>query len=84
MLQVTARSPNGSAFKMAQRTLLSAFRKGSTLLPVVLRTMSSVGDSYAPVRPLRYPRDGGHQDLTRIGRDMYRAMGRYAAKTPGA
>ena len=80
MRQIAARSPNDSAFKIAQRTLLSAFRGGSAFLPAVLRTMSGVGDP--PVRPLRYPRDGGRQDLTRIGRDMYRAMG--ADETPGA
>lgn len=76
MRQAVTRSPNGPAFGMAQQPLLSVFRGGRAFLPAVLRVMSSAGDCHAPVRPLRYPRDAGHQDLTRIGQDMYRAMGR--------
>ena len=63
---------------------LSAFRRKRSLLSTVLRTMSSAGDCHAPARPLRYPRNAGHQDLTRIGRDMYRAMGWHAPKPPDA
>ena len=81
MRQAVTRSPNGPAFRAAQQPLLSAFRGRRAFLPAVLRIMSSAGDCYAPARPLRYPRDAGHRDLTRIGQDMYRAMGRYATKT---
>lgn len=81
MRQAATRSPNGPAFRTARQPLLSVFRGGRAFLPAVLRTMSSAGDCHAPVRSLRYPRDAGHRDLTRIGQDMYRAMGRYATET---
>lgn len=80
---LTARPAGGGASRRG-RMLLSAFRGERSLLSAALRTMSSAGDCQAPARPLRYPRDAGHQDLTRIGRDMYRAMGRHAVETSGS
>lgn len=80
---MTAR-PTGGAASGRGRMLLSAFRRERGLLSAALRTMSSAGDCQAPARPLRYPRDAGHQDLMRIGRDMYRAMGRHAGETSGS
>ena len=53
-------------------------------LLAALGTMSSAGDFHAPVRTLRYPRDTGHRDLTRVGPGMYRAMERHAVETSGA
>ena len=84
MRATTARPSSGSTSGSVRQVLLSAFRRERTLLSAALRTMSSVGDCHAPARPLRYPRDAGHQDLTRIGRDMYRAMGWHPSKTPDA
>lgn len=43
-----------------------------------LRTLSGAGDFHARVTVPLYPRDAQHQDLVRIGQDMYRAVGRYA------
>lgn len=81
MHAATARPPSGSVSGSGRHLLLSAFRRERTLLSAALRTMSSGGDCHAPARPLRYPRDGAHQDLTRIGRDMYRAMGWHGSET---
>ena len=83
MHQATARAPNSLTFGMERRTLVSEFRGGHACLPATLRIMSGAGDFHAPVRRLRYPRNAGHRDLTRIGQDMYRAMERYAAEAPG-
>ena len=80
MHRITARSSNS----FTRWTLVSALRGESAFLLAALRTMSSAGDFHAPVRPLRYPRDTGHRDLTRIGQDMYRAMERHAVETSGA
>ena len=80
MRRIAARSSNG----FMRSTLVSAFRGKSAFLLAALRTMSSAGDFHAPVRPLRYPRDAGHRDLTRIGQDMYRAMERHAVETSDA
>ena len=84
MHRIAARSPVSSASKVVRRTLLSMFRRERAFLPAALRTISSAGDCYAPARPLRYPRDAGHRDLIRIGKDMYEAMGRYAVEKNGA
>lgn len=72
-----------AASRVARRMLLSMFRGERAFLTVVLKTISSAGDCYAPARPLRYPRDACHQDLTRIGKDMYTAIGWYAAEKNG-
>ena len=80
MHRIAARSPGGPASGAERRMLLSMFRGERAFLPALLRTMSSAGDCYAPARPLRYPRDAGHRDLTRIGADMYKAMGRYTVE----
>ena len=84
MRQTTARAPRGPVSGTTRRMPPSAFHGEHALLRAVLRTMSSGGDCHAPARQLLYPRDAGHRDLTRIGGDMYRAMGRYAVETPGA
>ena len=81
MQATTARPSSSSTSGSVRRVLLSAFRRERTLLSAALRTMSSGGDCHAPARPLRYPRDAAHQDLTRIGRDMYRAMGWHGSET---
>lgn len=81
MHAATARPPSGSVSGPERRLFLSAFRRERTLLSAALRTMSSGGDCHAPARPLRYPRNAGHQDLKRIGWDMYRAMGWHGSET---
>ena len=47
-----------------------------------LRTLSGAGDFHAKVAVPLYPRDAQHQDLVRIGQDMYRAAGRHAEEAP--
>lgn len=84
MPATTARPSSGSTSGSMRQVWLSAFRRERTLLSAVLGTMSGVGAFRAPARPLRYPRDARHQDLTRIGRDMYRAMGWHASNPPDA
>ena len=83
MNRIAARSPGSSASGVERRTLLSAFREERAFLPAALRIVSGAGDCDAPARPLRYPRDAGHRDLTRIGEDMYKAMGQYAVENIG-
>ena len=81
MHRIATRSSSGPAFgKAGRRVPPGAFRGERAFLAAVLRTMSSIGDCRAPVRPLRYPRDAKHRDLTRIGGDMYKAMGWHAAE----
>ena len=46
-----------------------------------LRSLSSAGDFHSAISLPKYPRDAQHQDLVRIGQDMYKAMGRYADET---
>ena len=82
MSATITRSPSCSTSGSVRQLWLSAFRRDHTLLSTVLRTMGNVGSCYAPARPLRYPRNAGHQDLTRIGWDMYRAM--HAVNPPDA
>lgn len=47
-----------------------------------LRTLSGAGDFHARMTIPLYPRDAQHQDLVRIGQDMYRAAGRHAEEAP--
>lgn len=84
MRQTTARAPRRLASGAMRRMPPSAFHGEHAFLRAVLETVSAAGDCHAPARQLLYPRDAGHRDLTRIGGDMYRAMGRYAVETPGA
>ena len=46
-----------------------------------LRSLSSAGDFQSALNLPKYPRDAQHQDLVRIGQDMYRAMGRHVDET---
>ena len=73
-------APSGSL----RQVRLSAVCRERPLLSAVLRTTSSVGDRHALARPFRYPKDARHQDLKRVGRDMYRATGWRAAPSNAA
>lgn len=54
---------------------------GAGLYLGTLRSLSSAGDFRSAFSLPKYPRDAQHQDLVRIGQDMYRAMGRHADET---
>lgn len=59
-------------------TQLPASRVGARFYLSALRSLSGAGDFHSALSLPRYPRDAQHQDLVRIGQDMYRAMGRHA------
>ena len=68
-------------------TQLPASRVGARFYLSALWSLSSAGDFHSALSLPRYPQDAQHQDLVRIGQDMYRAMGRHAneaAKTQQA
>lgn len=60
---------------------LPAFRVGTRFYLGALRSLSSAGDFHSAINLPKYPRDAQHQDLVRIGQDMYKAMGRHANET---
>ena len=71
--------------------MLSMWRQGPCLahgdaraafFESLLATLSGSGDFHVELHVPRYPRDAQHEDLVRIGQDMYRAVGRYGHETP--
>lgn len=50
----------------------------------LLDVLSGTGNGQTPFDPPRYPKDAQHQDLKRIGQDMYRAFEQYDEKFESA
>lgn len=57
-------------------------RDAAEFYSAALDALSGAGDFHVRVTVPLYPRDAQHQDLVRIGQDMYRAAGRHAEKVP--
>ena len=67
---------------MSKISRLRGERDRAGFRTAALRTLSSAGDFRVKVTLPLYPRDAQHQDLVRIGQDMYRAAGRHAEEVP--
>ena len=66
---------DGCAFQTRVSLTGAAFWLGA------LRTLGGGGAFHVDFDPPRYSRDVQHQDLTRIGQDMYKAMEQHAVET---
>ena len=72
---------------MKAKSNISRFLDSQTWLrfgKATLHTLSGAGDFHANLTVPNYPRDAQRQDLARIGQDMQRALGKYAAETQAA
>ena len=58
-------------------------RKHKSLYRTTLDTLVGGGDFHAPLSFPIYPRDAQHEDLMRIGGDLYKAVGKVHEETSG-